>query len=144
MALHGDIRKLGLLQANLRRLAEVPATASREVAEQITGRLDAGFSAGTDPYGRGWAPLAPATLRKGRHPPPLTDTRRLRSGTVARPRAGAGVALLTGDAYGGYHQTGTRHMPARPILPRGSMPATWNAIIRTAVANAARRRMEGR
>jgi len=134
MALTGDFAGLDKLQKHLEQLASVPSQASREIADGITRELQKEFKQGTDPYGKAWKPLRPSTLKSGRHPPPLTDSGRLRDGTLAQPMRGAGVQIVVGAPYGVFHQYGTRRMARRPILPTGAMPKAWSAIIRASVS----------
>ncbi len=123
----------------LRQLSKVPAKASRDAAKEIKARIRQEFATGTDPYGNAWAPLRPATLAKGRQPPPLTDTGEMASVTV-EPAAKAGIVISLGADYSRFHQTGTRNMAARPILPdhRG-LPDTWRRSIEDAIDRAWRR-----
>ena len=118
---------LGRMRSTLERLSDVPARTAALAAPRINALIQAGFDAGTDPYGTAWKPLRPATLAKGRFPPPLTATGRMRSGTKVRPRAGgrAGLVLVVGASYARFHQTGTRYMAARRIAPTRGMPASW-------------------
>lgn len=119
------INELILLRANLNALARVRSRAAVKAAASITAQIRIDTSAGLDCYGRPFAPLAVATLRRGRRPPPMTDTGRSLRETRAQPIAGAGIAIVLGGAYG-YHlrRTGTR--PARQVLPvRAGLPASW-------------------
>ena len=138
-------RYLGKLGALLERLSDVPARTAALAAPQFTALLQDGFRAGTDPYGRAWAQLRPATLRKGRRPPPLSDTYALRNGTKVRPRPGqrAGLTLVVGANYARFHQTGTRLMVARHILPQKGMPASWRAVLQASARKAGQAALVG-
>lgn len=131
-----DFSKLDKLAATLRDLSHLPSQISKEVSEEITKELKKEYARGTDPYGKVWAPLKPSTLKRGRRPPPLTDTGKMRDGTKAVPLPGAGVAVVVGAEYGKYHQTGTERMAARPILPDRGMPRTWREIVKRVAGNA--------
>ncbi len=101
---YGDIDGMGGLADRLADLASIPSRIARDVADDLNDLMEDGFAAGQDAYGRAWEPLAPRTLR--RHgPPPLTHTGEMRSETVARPTAGAGVTL-TAPFPAGIHMTG--------------------------------------
>lgn len=113
----------------LRELASVPSRVSTAYAERLRQELDKQFATGTDAYGRAWAPLRPATLRKGRHPPPLTDTGHMSRNITVLPMQGAGVRLVSLAEYSVYHQTGTTHMVARPFFPTSVLPAKWRRIL---------------
>jgi phage gpG-like protein len=112
----------------VRGLARVPSQAAAGAAEEIAALIQQEFDAGRDPYGDAWADLMPATLDKGRSPPPLTDDGDLRDVDV-RAQVGAGIAIELGEPYGAFHQIGTRTMKARPILPVHGLPDTWRRAI---------------
>lgn len=140
MSLSGDFRGLGQLERNLELLARVPSRAAAFAAPAIAREIDREFATGRDPYGRAWAPLRPSTLARGRRPPPLTDTGRMRGGLEVRPMAGAGISITFADEVPAiFHQKGTRKMARREILPTNVLPASWNR----ALENAARRAFGG-
>jgi len=134
------VAQLGRLERVIEELAYAPRKVAVVAAPKLTRLLQQQFRRGEDPYGRPWAPLRPSTLARGRRPPPLTDTRRLRDGTKATPYPGgrAGIRLKVGRPYGYFHQVGFRvgrtRVPPRRILPQFGMPAAW----REALAEAAR------
>ncbi len=113
----------------LRDLAKVPSRVSSAYAEELRQQLDQQFATGQDPYGRAWAPLKPATLRQGRHPPPLTDSGHMSRNITALPMSGAGVRLVSTVDYSVYHQEGTTHMAARPFFPTNVLPSKWRQIL---------------
>jgi phage gpG-like protein len=128
---------LGLAKS-YRQLARVPSRVSAIVSQHLSELVAADFAAGRDPYGSAWAPLAPATRRKGRTHPPLDASGRLRASVWWAPAPGAGLRLGgSPPAYGQYHLTGTRHMPARPWLPASGLPAAWKRMIEAAMRTAA-------
>lgn len=134
----------------LGELSTVPSRAAAEAAGELNDLLREQYATGTDPYGRPWAPLRPATLAKGRQPPPLFDTGDMAEGTGARPAQGAGIELNV-PFPGGAHQRGSRNVPwntrnpARPILPdEDELPEAWQAAIEKAADNATARVMGGR
>lgn len=136
-------QNLGQLAARLRNLADVPARASRKAAALIQDLIRAQYREGRDPYGKPWARLAPYTIEKGRHNPPLTDTGVMRATTIVFPIAGAGIQITVGPAYAKFAQFGWRHhwhgveVPARPILPDGKrLPLLWRAAIARATKEA--------
>jgi hypothetical protein len=146
MSLTGNFKGLGQLARNISRLASVPSQASKDAAARIHGRLQEQFDKGTDPYGKPWAPLRPATVRAGRTSPPLTDTRVMRDHDLeVRPMPGAGIAItFNPEAPALFHQKGTKNMRARPILPTGAMPRGWNEDLRGATSGAVARAMGGK
>jgi len=64
MAWSGNIAGMGQLAQRMRDLASVPARAARKVAGRLQELLEDEFSAGADPYGNAWEPLAPVTIEK--------------------------------------------------------------------------------
>lgn len=122
------------LQKMIRQLAKVPSQVASGACEGISQAIQDEFDAGSDPFGRQWAELRPATLAKGRTPPPLTDTHEMRDGIEVKPMPGAGIAVTIPDP-GVHHQYGTRDMVARPIFP-DRMPDTWQRAIADAAEDA--------
>jgi phage gpG-like protein len=112
----------GRLEDLLRRAAEIASPGFRQrvlknVAEAARTEVVLEFERGADPYGRAWLPLQ---ARRGRRVGgrPLLDTGRLRSSWFAAATA-TGIVVRTNVGYAGYHQWGTRRIPARPMLPVG-------------------------
>lgn len=144
----------------VRKLAAVPSQASAQIARELNAEIQGNFDKGVDPFGRRWKRLAKSTLAKGRHPPPLTDTRRGRESVTAKSMRGAGVMIVVGVLYMIYHQFGGKsHLrghrknknfgrdkdrssgratpPRRSFLPQGNeWPKRWIAIIDRAYTNA--------
>lgn len=130
-----SFKGLQRLTGTLRALAEVPSRAAADAAVRIGELVQESFGSGTDPYGRAWASLAASTQARGRTPPPLTDTGAMRGSVVVSPLPGAGIAVTLGAAYATFHQTGTRYMPQRQILPQsGGLAPSWRQAISDAVA----------
>lgn len=132
--LAGCLKWMGDLERVLGRLDALPRKVAERAAPAITKELQREFARGTDPYGRKWKKLATGK------PSYLTESGRLRRGTRAAPLPGkrAGVRILIGAPWGIYHQTGTRNMPARRILPQRGLPGTWSAAINRAMREAVR------
>jgi hypothetical protein len=140
------------LQRILDRLMELPRKMAAEVKPDLDRLLRKQFQQGTDPYGKTWAPLRPATIATGRRNPPLTGfTRRLRDGTHVRLGGGnrAGLRIQLGEPYGYFHQVGYknartgRRVPPRRILPQFGMPREWSAALTAAAKRLARRAERG-
>ncbi len=113
----------------MRKLAQVPSQVSGPYAARLRTELQRQFDRGTDPYGKAWAPLRPATIAKGRFPPPLTDRGIGRRGVTALPMRGAGVRLQSTVGYMERHQEGTERMAARPFFPVRVLPKRWAEIL---------------
>lgn len=137
-------RSLAGVMRTLERLAYVPRRVAVIAAPKITDELRSQFDRGEDPYGRQWAPLKPSTIRTGRKPPPLTDSTRLRSRTMAKPYASnrAGIRITIGARYGKFHQVGFRvgrtKVKPRPILPARGLPLAWKRILDQSARQAAK------
>lgn len=115
----------------MRQLTRVPSRVSRDVSARINELIQEGFDRGTNPYGRPWAPLRPATLAKGRRPPPLTDTGKGRAGVYAKPMSGAGIVLVSEVPYMRKHQMGAPpRLARRDFLPINVLPKAWNEAIK--------------
>ncbi len=103
--------------------AAVAAVAAELVADT--------FESSRDPDGRPWAPLK----RPRAGGPVLVRTRALRDAATSAQVSGAEVELVS-TAYGGFHQGGTKRMPARPFFPGDSLPTTWEQAIGRALDRA--------
>ena len=109
------------LQRVLVELDQLPRRVAVLAEPAITKALQKEFASGTDPHGRKWRKLSTGK------PSHLPESGKLRKGTRAAPMPGGrkGLRIILGAKYGAFHQTGTRRMPARRILPDKGMPASW-------------------
>ena len=133
------------LQASraIRDLTKVPSQSARPVSVRIKADIERYFSAGEDPYGKAWAPLRPATLAKGRHPPPLTDTHDGRDGITVTPAQGAGVRITSNTSYMVHHMRKSGNRAARKFLPEGVTPKQWEKIYQEELEKASRKVLSG-
>lgn len=123
-----DPKALEKMVETLESLGSIPSQAAPEAAKKIESLIQAQFDAGTDPYGRRWA------AKKDGSPSYLEKSGDLRKGVRVQPTSGAGIAVTVDMPYGEYHQTGTRYMPARKILPdEGDLPEEWHDAIEEAL-----------
>ena len=123
------------LAQNLAQLAKIPSQLSKPISEEINKLIQTQFAQGQDPYGKGWAPLAPSTIKRKGHSSILVETGKLAASTVAISMSGAGIELRSID-YGNFHQFGTKYMVAREILPgRDELPLAWQAAISKAYSD---------
>lgn len=136
----GVARRFGEYARALAALAKVPATTAREAAGDIDKLLDKQFATGTDPYSKRWAPLRPASLLRGRKPPPLSRGR-VRASARAYPLSGAGIGLEVSDGTAGFHNTGTSRMAKRRLLPDRALPVKWKDAIEKRYKAALRRQL---
>lgn len=130
MAIYSNDEPMTLeaLSMYLRNLQGVAQQTAAEVVPAFREFVESEFESGVDPYGRKWRKLAKSTIEKGRKPPPLTDTGAMRA-SVEIHASGESVFLRV-DSPAHFHQRGTAHMPARPILPeKTALPNDWIAAI---------------
>lgn len=135
---------IAMMRGMQRELNRMPMALRNRVSvavkDEINLLLQEQFDAGMDPAGRPWTPLARSTLRRGRHPPPLTDTGRMRA-HVRAVRVGTNVAIES-ELPAAYHQRGNarlpRRLPRRPIWPEPTeaMPERYETRIALAANTA--------
>lgn len=126
----GDASELRSLIAALESPRKVLKLVARAMAEEAIELTREGFSRESDPNGKGWAP----TQRGGRI---LQDTGRLRNSFRVMHVNARGFQIGTTVEYSGYHQAGTRRMPARKQLPdKGRLPRKWKARLGEAAEDA--------
>lgn len=127
MGLSGGFDGLNDAQVAIQSLDDIPERVAQRTAVEIAGVLDEQFAAGVDPYGDPWADLK----RGGRSH--LTESGAMHAGSTVYAR-GKDVVVHVPDP-GGFHQSGTRYMVARPVEPtaaRGMPPAYELAFMRAA------------
>ncbi len=118
---------LGLAKA-IRALAKVPSRVTTTFAGWITEELKRNYAAEVNAYGAAQPALLPSTVvRKAGNTDILRRGGNMAAGTRAEPRAGAGIDLITDEAYMKWHHGGTKHMISRPVFPNAGMPAKWTA-----------------
>lgn len=113
----GDFDRLDDLIAKARTLAS-PAfqeATLANLAEAARTEIVLGFAGGRDPYGNRWEPLK-ATRGRRVGGQPLRDTGRLQNSFNVQKTA-TGIVVRSGVSYAGYHQYGTRRIPARSMVP---------------------------
>lgn len=126
----------------LAELTRVPSQIAAKVAERIGEDIQKNFDEGQDAYRRAWAPLRPATLAKGRFPPPLTDSRDGRDSIRVFASGRAGVQMVCSVGYMGIHQAGDLpRMVARKFFPNGVLPAAWRTIWKEELVKATKARL---
>jgi hypothetical protein len=128
MPLTGDFGKLARWTRKFGDLSDSRAAfeIADGMAEAALGLVAEGFSREADPFGNRWAPKK------------RDDGRRILRGETNRliqfrkqfvNQHGFRVTSLA--PYARYHQSGTRRMVARPMVPRGNrLPAKWSSEFR--------------
>ena len=122
------IEEFGKLAENLAKLAELPSRTTKRVSKDLEEEIQKQFDRGQDPYGKFWKRLRPATIARGRHFPPLTDTRKMRDSIKVTPLPHAGIKIEINEKPAGFHQKGTKKMTDRKIFPERGMPSRWQAV----------------
>lgn len=103
-------------------------------AAKETERLIAeGFREQKSPYGRRWP--ARKDPKSGSHPI-LDKTGKLKRSWSVKARGKGLLIRTTGVDYARYHQSGTKRMPARRMVPEGKLPPKWSKLIGAHVARA--------
>lgn len=121
----GPRRLRELAGGNIRRAGAVA------IQSALTNLIDERFDDRAAPTGTPWAARKPPTGTW----PILEKTGRMRRSFKVVATA-AQVRVLNDTEYLKFHQTGTKHMVARPVLPTGPLPPEWERRIDTAVSNA--------
>lgn len=119
---------------------ELRGTVLKLVADEFRGEVD--------PYGKKWAPLKRERTRnkkarkKGKRGGQkiLQNTGRLRASIDVRAQGSALVFSLP-VAYATFHQSGTRHMVDRKIVPDAGPSPIWNDALRRDVQRLLKERM---
>lgn len=125
-----------------KRLLEVPSRMSAASALAVEKLWRRSYMAGTDPYGKPWAPNKPSTIRRKGHNWVMVDKQETLDATRVRPLPGAGISLRTGPKAAWHLEpSGTR--PARPVLPLSGLPATWLVALKKIAADAAQKAVHG-
>lgn len=124
-AAQAPVVALKALARTLRQLSDVNSTVVAPFASFVTDDLKRTAAAETDPYGRGWQALRPATIRKEGHARILYASGALQGSLEARPLPAIGLTLTVGPSYAAFHLIGGARYPARPFFPVNGMPSKW-------------------
>ncbi len=118
----GDFGKLAAWQKLFDATPELLEAISASGAEELISKVKDGFRETTDPYGKAWA-------RKK-----IRDGRKVLSGKTGNLKGGwhyrrankGGFVISPGVGYAAFHQSGTKKMVARKMVPdsRG-LPPEW-------------------
>lgn len=126
---------LASIARSIKALSRVPSKAASQAAGDIKGLIAEQFAGEADPYGNAWASHSGATVKRwGEHA--ILDLSGAMKSIDVRPSSGAGITVTLGADYGRFHQTGTRNMPRRAVLPYAGLPARWSDAIRAACEDA--------
>jgi phage gpG-like protein len=141
MSLTGDFGRLDRLVSGVGDLA-VPAFRRKVLAASapVLGALvRAGFGASMSPAGARWKRLArPRHRSRPNKGGPLYDAGNLREQATGVSVIGDGLLIFVTAPGAVVHQYGGRFIPARPYLPRRTLPASWLAGINLAATQVLR------
>jgi phage gpG-like protein len=125
LRVRADTRELERLRKKLERTPRLLEQAGEAVGEEFIGLIQDGFRRSRDPFGHSWAakkhPDGRAIL-VGR------TTRLRRSWHLERSARGV-ITVASGVVYATFHQTGTRRMVPRKMVPDDALPPDWNAAL---------------
>ena len=93
---------------------------SEKLASETVDLVKDGFDKESDTYGKKWL----ATARGGEI---LSDTGALKTSWKVKSATRAQFKVDGSEPYASFHQGGTKHMAARPMVPDGKLPASWLA-----------------
>lgn len=104
--------------AAMMRRSENLTPAMKVGAESIQRLIQKTFQTSASPTGEKWDDLDPETIKRRRKKSniPLVDTGKLRL-SMATSYGARTINFGTNTKYAGFHQFGTRRIPARPFLP---------------------------
>ncbi len=132
MGVSGDFGRLTGTIAALKSLTRIPSKVAAVAAPRITERMQQDTRSAVDPYGRGYAPHMPATVKRW-GPHALLDLSGAGIASLeAKPLPGAGIAV-TADEHMVFTQAGTPTQDVRAVMPNSpQLPASWNRILEEA------------
>jgi phage gpG-like protein len=122
------------------------APALARVADDFREMIGQQFASEGRAEGTPWPELSPATLRRRRARTPILYKTGALLRSLGEPGAAGHVEELEGYSltlgsrlpYALYHQTGTRRLPARPIIVlSGARSERWTEIVRQQIAEKA-------
>lgn len=108
-----------VISAAIARLGDLTPMMA-DVGEMLVNSLDRGFRDQVDPYQNSWAKLASSTLRqkvKRKRILKINQSTGILRASLSYQASGDRVVVGFGVNYARYHQTGTRRMPKRQLLP---------------------------
>lgn len=113
-------------------LKDLPEKVLNDMADDIEKEMQSLYASGKDPYGSPWK------ARKKSYPWAIMrkSGKLFRSLKVSVEGTGLTVQRGAGAPYGAFHQSGTKNLPQRLIIPIHSrgLPLSWRKYFRTRVA----------
>ncbi len=143
MAVTGDFGRMTATINALKSLARIPSRVAAIAAPRIKAQLQQDTAAERNPYGQGYAPHKPATVKRWGAHPILDLSGQGIDSLDAQPMAGAGIQV-TADEHMKFTQGGTVNQDPRTVLPDNpSLPKSWRRILEDATTGAAGQAMKG-
>lgn len=109
----GDFDKLEAWETALGTIDKTLESMSRDMAEETVGFVKERWRQQADPYGRRWKPKK----RKDGRQILVGKTARLKGGWHVKRTSRGGFTIAPSVDYAGFHQTGTKFIPARHMVP---------------------------
>lgn len=125
----GDYGKLWATIAGLKSLSKIPSKVAAAAAPKLAQQARNDATLERNPYGRAFAPHAPATTKRwGAHGVLQLSGKGIGSIDVT-PSAGAGLTLTAAD-HMAFSQYGTPTEPIRNVFPNNpTLPKGWTRIL---------------
>ena len=133
MPITWDERALNDAVAKIEAYGSAPTKIAQVAAGKIASIVDEQFALQVDANGNPWAAHEPSTVERWGEHPILDLTGAMMGG--AQVTANGSTIEVRVDDPAGYHQSGTRNMAARPIVPEGSdLPPAYEVALQQAAA----------
>ena len=115
---------------SLKGLKQLAPNVAEELADDIYKDLQQKYGRRLDPYGNRWRP------RKIPQPWPLMKRSGRLYGSLNTAVRGSSIIATRKAPYARFHQTGTKHLPIRLVVPsaKRGIPKSWNKLFRRRVA----------
>lgn len=113
-----EVVDFGLLSAidHAASSVERPIELMRLIGSTLEANIALRFVTKTDPAGNAWLPLAPSTLKRKKGRGSLLEASGIGKASLTNNPGDDFVEIGFGEAYMGYHETGTQRMPRRQLL----------------------------
>lgn len=120
MGLTGDFEALSKLAAGISRIEKLPEETAQAATARIQKLIDEEFAKFADPYGRPWPAFSKRTG---------SDKHRDIPASIKTTAKGGTIEVEASNPHSHFYQFGTSRMPARPFLPIGGLPDSWEKAI---------------
>lgn len=128
IVIKGDFHRLKAWKKMFEGAPELLAPMSKDMAEELLGKVQDGFRSQSDPYGQPWAPKKRSDGRSIL----VGNTARLRRGWHVEKTNAHGFKIIPSVRYALPHQDpkprarwGGKSLPRRAMVPYRGLPADW-------------------